>query len=91
MTLDDLKKHPAFRSSSLADIAAVCGVTRQAIHRWKQVSPRCCPAIESYTKKVTPDQVLTCEELRPDIDFIREPPVTGLVVKYCVRIKKKDD
>lgn len=69
---------------SLAAIANACGVSRQAVHRWKRIPAKCCPAIEAITG-------IRCEELRDDVEFVREPPVTGTVVKYCVRIKKKDD
>lgn len=66
---------------SLAAIATACGVSRQAVHRWKRIPAKCCPAIESITG-------IPCEELRDDVEFVRE---NGVVVKYCVRIKKKDD
>jgi len=63
---------------SLAAIARVCDVSREAVRRWKRIPAKCCPAIEAETG-------IPCEQLRPDIDFIRE---NGVVVKYCVRIKK---
>ena len=66
---------------SLAAIANACGVTRQAVHRWKRIPAKCCPAIEAITG-------IRCEELRDDVEFVRE---NGVVVKYCVRINKKKD
>lgn len=76
MDLQTLKAHPAF--GSFAAIAAVCGVSREAARRWKKIPAKCCPAIEAKVPE------LTCEILRPDLDWIR---VDGRVTQYCVRLK----
>lgn len=80
MDLQQLRAHPAF--GSFAAIAAVCGVSREAARRWKKIPPKCCPAIE----KAVPE--LTCEILRPDLEWRRDPE-TGVIESYCVAIKKE--
>lgn len=60
MDLHDLKKHPRF--GSYAAIAAVCGVSREAVRRWKRIPAEHCRSLEEAT-----DGDLTRYELRPDV------------------------
>ena len=54
------------------DILGLAGIGRlydppisaQAVHKWKQVPAERCPAIEQAT-----NGAVTCEDLRPDVDW----------------------
>jgi DNA-binding transcriptional regulator YdaS (Cro superfamily) len=60
MNVHDLKNHPRF--GSFAAIAAVCGVSREAVRHWKSIPGEHCRRIEEAT-----DGELSCHDLRPDI------------------------
>ena len=63
-------EHPIDRAGriagSLAELARMLGVTRGAVHHWKQpgaaTPPEHCPRIERLTG-------VRCEELNPDVDW----------------------
>lgn len=67
---------------SQAALAAALGVTRAAIPQWKDQGRRVpaehCPVIERLT-----DGQVTCEQLRPDIEWsvLRNAPAASLIVR----------
>lgn len=61
-------------------VARACGITSQAVSQWKKVPLDHCPAIETAT-----DGRLTCEQMRPDVQWQRDP-ATGRVNGYSVSI-----
>jgi len=60
MKPSDLMKHAAF--PTFAAVARVCGVSREAVRRWKSIPPVHCIAIEQHTRGA-----LSRYRLRPDV------------------------
>lgn len=80
-------KHPIERTAevlgSQVALATLLGVTKAAVHQWKDEGRRVpaehCPVIERETRRISadrgdPSMVVTCEELRPDVawEVLRE-------------------
>lgn len=71
----------ALAVASKSDIARACNQHRQAVDKWARtgsVPARHCAAIEVLTG-------VTCEDLRPDIDWQRDP--SGKVTGYTVPVR----
>lgn len=75
-----MDKHPIERAAevlgSQVALASLLGVTKAAVHQWKDQGRRVpaehCPPIERATRQVAiekgdPSLIVTCEELRPDV------------------------
>jgi DNA-binding transcriptional regulator YdaS (Cro superfamily) len=58
--IDEIKDREEF--GSYAAVAAICGVTREAVRNWKQIPPQHCITIEEAT-----GGKVTRYELRPDV------------------------
>lgn len=75
-----MNKHPIERAAdavgSQVALASLLGVTKAAVHQWKDEGRRVpaehCPKIERETRRIAAERgdealVVTCEELRPDV------------------------
>lgn len=58
--IEEVKNREEF--GSYASIAAICGVTREAVRNWKRIPPNHCIAIETAT-----GGKVTRYDLRPDV------------------------
>lgn len=65
MNATDLKKHPSF--GSFAAIALACGLSREAVRKWRLVPLNHCAAIERASKGT-----VSCETLRGDVVWHRD-------------------
>lgn len=88
MLMTWLKSHPlGERNIALCRIADACGVTPVAVRHWsngtRQVPVDQAPAIERAT-----GGGLTCEQLCPDVDWIRD--ASGQVTHYRVRVQSAE-
>lgn len=75
-----MDKHPIERAAdvigSQVALATLLGVTKAAVHQWKDEGRRVpaehCPPIERETRRIAAEKadtslIVTCEELRPDV------------------------
>ena len=58
-----------------AEVGRICNISSQAVSQWRVIPQNQCPVIEAATS-------LTCEEMRPDIKWIRDE--AGAVIGVAV-------
>jgi DNA-binding transcriptional regulator YdaS (Cro superfamily) len=64
------------RCGGPAAVGRACGVSSQAVSQWRQIPEVHCAAIERACE-------VPCEQLRPDLTWIREG---GVVIAYQVPV-----